>query len=123
MSREATSEQSSVREGAGYNEVFGSGHEPESFSWSSKREMSAQSPDEEVGSYGEEEEEEIVSEEGEVEEGDSDGDGDEGDEDSYEGTSRSPGGNRPFILLKDWTVNKFIPKMSGKVLLRSYGVV
>ncbi|KAL0001401.1 hypothetical protein SO802_015182 [Lithocarpus litseifolius] len=31
-----------------------------SFSWSSKRETSAQSPDEEVGSYGEEGEEEIV---------------------------------------------------------------
>ena len=42
MSRKATSEQLSVHEGAGYDEVFNSGHEPEEgFSWSSKREMSA----------------------------------------------------------------------------------
>ena len=35
MSREATSEQSSVREGAGYNEVFQTGHElEEGLSWS-----------------------------------------------------------------------------------------
>ena len=53
MSREASSEQSSIRKGAGYDEVFGSSHESESFSWSSERETSAQSPDEEVGSYGE----------------------------------------------------------------------
>ena len=114
MSREATSEQSLVREGAGYDEVFDLGHEPESFSWSSERETSAQSPDEEVGSYGEEGEKEIVSEEGEVEEGeeerDSDGNGDEGDEESYEGTLGSLGGNRPFILSEDWTVSKFLPK-------------
>ena len=53
MSTEATSEQWLVREGADYDEVFGSSHESESFSWSSERETSAQSPDEEVGSYGE----------------------------------------------------------------------
>ena len=28
MSREATSEQSSVRDGAGYDKVFSSGHDP-----------------------------------------------------------------------------------------------
>jgi len=34
MSREATSEQLSVREGAGYDEVFQTGHEPkEGLSW------------------------------------------------------------------------------------------
>ena len=119
MSREATSEQSSVREGVGYDEVFGSGHEPESFSWSLERETSAQSPNEEVRSYGEEGEEEIVSEEGEVEKGeeerDSDGDRDEGDEESYERTLGSLGGNYPFILPEDWTVNKFLPKMSDTV--------
>ena len=61
MSREATSEQSSVHERAGYDEVFPSGQEPEEgFSWSSKREMSAQSSDEEVESRGGEDE--VVSE-------------------------------------------------------------
>ena len=119
MSREATSEQSSVREGAGYDEVFGSSHELESSSWSSEREMSAQSLNEEVGSYREEGEENIVSEEGEVEEEeeeiDSNGDGDEGDKESYEGTSGSPRGNRSFIHPVDWVVNKFLPKMSDGV--------
>ena len=39
MSREAISEQSLVREGAGYDEVFQTGQEPEEgHSWSSKRE-------------------------------------------------------------------------------------
>ena len=39
--REVTSEQLSVYEGAGYNEVFRLGHEPEEgFSWSLEREMS-----------------------------------------------------------------------------------
>ena len=58
----------------------------------------------------------------EEEERDSDGDGDEGDEESYEGTLGSPGGNRPFILLEDWAVNKFLPKMSDRVFkeLRSH---
>ena len=119
MSSDATSEMSSIREGAGYDEVFSSGYESEGSSWSSERETSAQSLDEEVESYGEEGEEEIVSEGGEVEEGedvrDSDGDGDEGDEDSCEGTSGSLGGNCPFILPEDWVVNKFLPKMSDRI--------
>ena len=77
MSREATSEQLSICEGAGYGEVFQSGHEPdEGFSWSLEREMSTHSPDEEVESYdGEEGEEEEVDEGGE----------DEGDEGGEEG--------------------------------------
>ena len=68
MSREATSEQLSVREGAGYDEVFNSGHElDDGFSYSSKRETSAQSPDEEIESYDGEDEDEVVNEsEGEV---------------------------------------------------------
>ena len=67
----------SVHEGAGYDEVFDSGHKPDDgSSYSSERETSAQSPDEEVGSYGEEGEEEIVSEEGEVEEGEEERDSD-----------------------------------------------
>ena len=74
MSREATSEQSSVREGAGYDEVFGSGHEPdEGFSWSSERETSAQSSDEEVESCGGEDE--VVSEGEERDDEDEEGEG------------------------------------------------
>ena len=121
MSREATSEQLSVREGAGYDEVFNSGHElDDGFSYSSKRETSAQSPDEEIESYDGEDEDEVVNEsEGEVdgreEERDSDGDEAEGDEESYEGTSGSPGGNYPFILPNIWIVNDFLPKMSDRV--------
>ena len=115
MSSEVTSEQSSVCEGVGYDEVFGSGHEAEDFSWSLERETSAQSPDDEVKSYDEENEEEVVNED-EVEEGDeSDEDDDDGDKESYERTSGSLGGNRPFILLENWTVNKFLPKMSDRV--------
>ena len=42
MSREATSEELSVREGAGYDEVFDSGHElDDGFSYSLERETSA----------------------------------------------------------------------------------
>ena len=115
MSSEATSEQSSFCEGAGYDEVFGSGYEAEDFSWSSERETSAQSPDDDVKSYDEENEKEIVNED-EVEEGDeSDWDDDDGDKEFYEGTSRSPEGNCPFILPENWTVNKFLPKMSDRV--------
>ena len=102
MSSDATSEMSSIREGAGYDEVFSSGYESEGSSWSSERETSAQSSDEEVESYGEEGEEGVVSEEGDVEEEederDSDEGGDEGDEEFYKGTSGGPGDNRPFIL-------------------------
>ena len=61
MSREATIEQSSIREAAGYDQVFQIGHEPEEgISWLLKRETSTLSPDEEVESCvvkgGEEEE-------------------------------------------------------------------
>ena len=80
-----------------------------------KRETSAQSLDDDVESYDEENEEEVVNED-EVEEGDeSDGDDDDGDKESYERTLGSLGGNRPFILLENWTVNKFLPKMSDRV--------
>ena len=51
MSSDASCEESSVREGAGYDEAFGSGDESEDFSLSSKRETSAQSPDSDVKSY------------------------------------------------------------------------
>ena len=53
MSSDASSEGSSVREGAGYDEAFGSGDESKDFSLSLERETSAQSPDSEVESYAE----------------------------------------------------------------------
>ena len=119
MSREATSEQSLVCKGVGYDEVFPSGHEPkEGFSWSLKREMSAQSSDEEVESR--EGEDEVVSE-GEDEDDDgeegreSDEDESIGEEEVLENTSGSPGDDRPFILPKKWTVNDFLLMMSDKV--------
>ena len=120
MSSDETSEQFSVREGEGYDEVFGSGDEFESFSWSSERETLAQSPNDDVESYVKENEEEVVDEGGdEVEggegEGGSDRDEDDGDEESYEGTFGVPGDNRPFILPENWSVNKFLPKMSDRV--------
>ena len=40
MSNDATSEQSSICDGASYDEVFGLGHESEGFSGSSERETS-----------------------------------------------------------------------------------
>ena len=96
MSSDVTSEQSSVRDGVSYDEVFGSSHESKGFSRSSKRETSAQSPNGDVESYVEGNEEEVVDEdEGEEE---SDEDKDEGDEEFYKGTSGGPGDNHPFIL-------------------------
>ena len=102
MSSDAMSEQSSICDGASYDEVFGLGHESEGFSGSSEKETSAQSPDNDVKSYVEGNEKEVVDED-EGEEG-SDGDEDEGDEESYEGTSGGPRENRPFILPANWSV-------------------
>ena len=66
MSREATSEQSSVHNGAGYDKVFPSSHELEKgFSWLSERETSAQPSDEEFESYREDDEGIMSNEEGE----------------------------------------------------------
>ena len=45
----------------------------------------------------------------------SDGDKDDGDEESYEGTVGVPRDNRSFILPENWSVNKFLPKMSYRV--------
>ena len=113
MSSDETSEQSSVHDGAGYDEVFGLGDESEGFSRSSERETSAQSPDGDVESYVEgNEEEEVDENEGEEE---SDRDEDEGDKESYKGTSGGPRDNHPFILPENWSVNKFLPKMSDRV--------
>ena len=69
MSSDETSEQSSIREGVGYDEVFGSGDEFESFLQSSERETSAQSPDNDVKSYVKENEKEVVDEGGDEVEG------------------------------------------------------
>ena len=119
MSSDALSEELSVREGAGYDEAFGSGDESEDFSLSSQRETSAQSLDGDVKSYAKGSEEVEDEGEDEVEEGEkksgSDGDEDDGDEESCEETLRGPGDNRPFILPEDWAVNKFLPMMSDKV--------
>ena len=119
MSSDEKIEQSSVRDGAGYNKVFGSGDESKGFSRSLERETSAQSPDDDVESYTGESEEVVDEGKDEVEEGEresgSDGDEDEGDEESCEGTSGGLGDNRPFILPKDWAVNKFLPMMSSRV--------
>ena len=128
MSSDASCEESSVREGAGYDEAFGSGDESEDFSPSSERETSAQSPDSDVESYtegGEEAEDggEDEAEEGKEESGsdgddvdvDVDGDDNDSDGEASGGTSEGPGDNRPFILPEDWVVNKFLPMMSDKV--------
>ena len=48
-------------------------------------------------------------------EGGSDEDEDDGNEESYKGTSGVLGDNRPFILPENWSVNKFLPKMSDRV--------
>ncbi|XP_030950181.1 uncharacterized protein LOC115974107 [Quercus lobata] len=132
ISSDALCEESSVCEGAGYDEAFGFGDESEDFSPSSERETLAQSPygDESYTEGGEEAEHggEDEVEEGRKESG-SDGDdvnvdGDDvdvdrddgdGDEESSEGSSEGPGDNRPFILPEDWAVNKFLPMMSNKV--------
>ena len=126
MSSDASCEELSIREGAGYDEAFGSSDEFEVFSPSSKREMSAQSPDGDIESYAEGSEEAEDEGEDEVEEGkkrsgsdgddvEGDKDDDDGDEESCEGTSEGPGDNRPFILPEDWAVNKFLPMISDKV--------
>ena len=122
MSSDALSEESLVREGAGYDETFGSGDEPEDFSPSLERETSAQSPDDEDESYAKGSEEvgvDKVGKEGSGSDGDDDGDEEDGDSDkedddkeSCEGTSIGPRDNRPFILPEKRAVNMFLPLMS-----------
>ena len=123
MSSDVMSEESSVHEGAGYDEAFGSGDESEDFSPSSGRETSAQSLDDKDECYAEESEEigVEVGKEGSWVDGDDahdgkDGDGDEDDdgEGSSEGASVGPGDNCPFILPAEWAINKFLPSMSEK---------
>ena len=118
-----------VREGAGYDKVFQSGHEPEEgFSWSSERETSTYSSDDKGESYDGEEGKEEEREEGEDEDneggedeeyrGEDDGDEGEGDERAPEGgSSGSPkdGHTCPFILPNMWTVNDFKPTMTTNI--------
>ena len=124
MSSDAMSEESSVREGAGYDEAFSLGDESEDFSPSSGRETSTQSLDGEDECHAKESEEveiEIGKEGSWVDSEDAhdgeDGDGDKGDdgEGSSEGVSVGPGDNHPFILPAEWAVNKFLPSMSDKI--------
>ena len=122
MSSDASCEESSVREGAGYDEAFGSGDESEDFLPSSERGTSAQSPDsdESYTKGGKDEVEKGREDEGvggdiNIDGDDSDGDNSDGDKGPSEGVSEGPGDNRPFILPKDWAVNKFLPRMSNKV--------
>ena len=113
MSSDASCKESSVCEGAGYDEAFGSGDELKDFSPSSERETSTQSPDGDEsyteGGEGAKDGGEDEVEEGRVESGndgddvDVDGDDGDGDEESSGGTS------------EDWAVNKFLPMMSDKV--------
>ena len=114
MSSDALSEESSVREEAGYDEAFGSGNESEDSSIPSERETSAQSPNGNE-SFVEGDKDEERGDGNDEDEMDVDRDDSDGDEGSSEGTLEGPGDNRPFILLEDWAVNKFLPRMSGKV--------
>ena len=85
---EATSDQSSVREGAGYDEVYPSGHEPEEdLTWSLKRDPSAHSPAEEEKECEEEEEGEEEEEDNEEERGDEEKDDEEDVEDDEDGSN------------------------------------
>ena len=121
MLSDASCEESSVCEGAGYDETFGSGHELEDFSLSSERGTSARSLDSNESCTGEDEVKDGVEKgrEGEGVKGGiyADGDGSDGDDsDGDEGDGEEVAGdNRPFILPEDWAVNKFLPRMSNKI--------
>ena len=122
MSSDASCEESSVHERAGYDEAFGSGDESEDFLTSSERGTSARSPDgnESYTEGGKDEVEKGREDEGvggdtNVDSDDSDGDNSDEDEGPNEGVSEGPGDNRPFILPEDWAVNKFLRRKSNKV--------
>ena len=122
MSSDASCEESSIRERAGYNEAFGSGDESEDSLTSLERGTSARSPDgnESYTEGGKDEVEKGREDEGvggdtNVDGDDSDGDNSDEDEGPNEGLSEGPGDNRPFIFPEDWAVNKFLPRMSNKV--------
>ena len=122
MSREVTSEQSLVREGAGYDEVFQIGHMlKEGLSWLSERETSSHSPDEEMESCvregGEEEEIDEGEDEGDAEEEDGRDEGGADERTLEVGSlgSLRDGYARPFILPKIWTINDFLLMMTVNI--------
>ena len=99
MSSDASCKESSVREGASYDETFGSGNESD-FSLPSERETSAQSPDSDE-SFAEGDEDEGRGDGNDGDGMDVDGEDSDEDERSSEGTSEGPRDNRPFILPED----------------------
>ena len=128
---EATSEQSSIREGAGYYEGFplGHGHE-EGLPQSSKRETFAQSPIDKEENFDGDEVEEREGDEDDEGEGENKGeleveddeDEDESDGGAFvEGSLGSPrdGHTRPFILPVIWTINDFKLTMTSKIFNNS----
>ena len=117
--REATSKQSSpIREGASYDEVYPSGHNPmEDLTQSLEREPFAHSRTEEDKKDEEEEEEDEEKEEGQdecVQEDDGKEGKDHGEGDETVGGVED-GDQRPFILPLIWMVNGFYLTMSLKV--------
>ena len=116
-----------VCEGAGYDEVFQSGHDPEEgFSWSLERETSTHSPDHKGESYDEGEEKEGEEGEDEDDKGGKDEEyGGEDDRDEGNGDERAPEGGSSgslkdghtclFILPNMWTVNDFKPTMTTNI--------
>ena len=99
MSSDASSDQSSVRNGVGYDEVFGLGQESDGFYESSG--TSAQSPSDDVEHYVEGVGEKVVGEVEGERESKGDEEEDEGDEESFEKALVSLKGNCPFILPED----------------------
>ncbi|KAK9997607.1 hypothetical protein SO802_022293 [Lithocarpus litseifolius] len=112
MPEETSSEQSSVRDGAGYDEVYQPGHESgDDSSLSSEEESLIQSCDEEGGGG-----DGVIRKGGDNDARESGSDkGSSGDENS-ESTSGGSGDDRPFILPKEWMVNHFLPSMTDKVV-------
>ena len=101
MSRDSQS--LSVREGAGYNEVFPLGHGPkEGLSWSSEKETSAHSP---INKEEDCDGEEVVGDEDEYDEGERENKGDlEGEDDKNK--DESDGGSfcgGKFNKSKGWS--------------------
>ena len=106
--REVTSEQLSVYEGAGYNEVFRLGHEPEEgFSWSSERETLAQFPDEEVESCKGKGKEGMV--------GEGEDENDEGEEE------REDDGDEETVTRKPQRELQEVPRMTVLSFFLKYG--
>lgn len=111
--REATSDQLSVCEGAGYNELYPSGRELEEYLSSSlERKPPTHSLAKEEEEY-EEDEEEAMGDEDEEGEGESEG-SDKGDVKEVERQEVSDS-SRPFILPLIWMVNDFYPTMSPNI--------